>query len=84
MYDLSLPSELTNAVVDFPDLLFLLAIVFAGIVGVAAALVFLEATQHEERKETRLTTDALSKKEPLMIMGTRLRWMLTRVKGKNW
>ena len=52
MYDLLLPSDLTSAVVDFPDLLSLLSILFLAIVGLAMALVLLE-TAHSLRKHPR-------------------------------
>ena len=52
MYDLLLPSELTSAIIDSPDLLALLSIVFLAIVGLAVSLVLLE-TAHSLRKHPR-------------------------------
>jgi hypothetical protein len=49
MYDLLMPSELTSAIIDSPDLLSLLSILFLAIVGLAMALVLLE-TAHSLRK----------------------------------
>ena len=49
MYDLLMPSELTAAIADSPDLLSLLSILFLAIVGLAMALVLLE-TAHGLRK----------------------------------
>jgi hypothetical protein len=52
MYDLLLPSELTSAVAESPDLLSLLSILFLAIVGLAMAFVLLEAA-YSLRKHPR-------------------------------
>ena len=52
MYDLLRPGELTSAVIDSPDLLSLLSILFLAIVGLAVSLVLLE-TAHSLRKHPR-------------------------------
>jgi hypothetical protein len=46
MYDLLMPSELTAAIIDPPDLLALLSILFLGIVGLAVALTLLETARN--------------------------------------
>lgn len=45
MWDLAMQPSLTAAVMEAPDVLSLLLIVFVGIVGLAAALVVLEAVR---------------------------------------
>ena len=52
MYDLLMPSQLTSAIIDSPDLLSLLSILFLSIVGLAIALVLLE-TAHMYKKHLR-------------------------------
>lgn len=52
MYDLLLPSKLTSAIIDSPDLLSLLSIFFLAIVGLAMAFVLLEMA-HSLRKHPR-------------------------------
>ena len=51
-YDLLLPSELTSAIPDSPDLLALLSILFLAIVILAVSLVLLEMA-HSLRKHLR-------------------------------
>ena len=52
MYDLLRPGELTSAIIDSPDLLALLGILFLAIVGLAVSLVLLE-TAHSLRNRPR-------------------------------
>jgi hypothetical protein len=51
-YDLLLPSELTSAILDSPDLLALLSILLLAIVSLAVSLV-LQEMAHSLRKRPR-------------------------------